>query len=624
MENLRVLRALRGFSCSIQRLLNRRGLLAVCLLGLALALAWSFVGQFFAEPRGLWNGMLHDRNGHAVTAIRMALAVENLDVAGFVSEVLRCRVWPPLHGLIAAGAWMMGGHDWRMLVMPGVLGWVLMVSGAGWLAGRCAGDGKLAWVAALIASGLAALSPAHRVFATDVMLESLGAGLSVMAIVLFGLVQEKRGDGKWEKLFAVTLTLLFFEKYNYWMIVVLALAAAWSFQQGRVIAPWLRGVDWIGLLRREARHPLNWLGGVCLVLVVVITMRGPTVIDVFGKHVSLYPPNNLLTAAYAFFFFRFVAWKAASRWRPQGGIAAALLWFHVLPVALSFLIPQRLGAFLGFLSPTNFGDAAVRPFPENVMFYAEHFVRDYHANAWFAGAALVFAALGCWRLRGSVVFRAVVFCFVLGAVLAFLHPNQKSRFMHTWLPMLWVASGAGAAVLLQMLSARAGLLAGVCLLGVMLVAGGTDWYARGRSPESGNRGEGVSLLDLSDDWLAQLPGKPRVTFWSSQQCEGWLEWTFKQRFLNAGEMVWLRKYQSKTGAASMAEIESALTKTGCDWLVTVQVPTHAAAYIKVGDRPEVRESMERWVENPAAWRVEWREVQQGILATLWRREPGLE
>jgi len=74
----------------------------------------------------------------------------------------------------------------------------------------------------------------------------------------------------------------------------------------------------------------------------------------------------------------------------------------------------------------------------------------------------------------------------------------------------------------------------------------------------------------------------------------------------------------------MAEIESALTKTGCDWLVTVQVPTHAAAYIKVGDRPEVRESMERWVENPAAWRVEWREVQQGILATLWRREPGLE
>jgi hypothetical protein len=33
-------------------------------------------------------------------------------------------------------------------------------------------------------------------------------------------------------------------------------------------------------------------------------------------------------------------------------------------------------------------------------------------------------------------------------VLVTVHPNQQTRFLHSWLPAMWVLAGAGAGALL--------------------------------------------------------------------------------------------------------------------------------------------------------------------------------
>jgi hypothetical protein len=591
---------------------------APCGISVVLALAavlW-LGGRFSAESRGLWNGVVHDRNTHAQTALRLARAVERGDVADAASTILKCKVWPPVHGILAAGSWLAGARDWRALVWPGLLGWGLAVAGAGMLAARLAGPGP-GWLAALFSAGLVAQSPAHRAFATDVMLESLGAGLTVAVLWLFTRAVQAEKPSGWWRATALGLTLLFFEKYNYWLIVAAALGFAWLSFHFRWAFSRLAAVPWRALVRREVRQPLTWLAVLTGVGVAWILTGGPKAVEIAGHRISLYPPNNLLTVAYALLFARVAGGVLSARWQPRNDAARALWQFHVLPVAVSFLFPQRLGAFLGFLSPGNFGDAPVHPFPGNLMFYLRHFVADYHAGAWLAAGAAVLALVAWWQRRGEMGMRAVMVCFLLGGALTLLHPNQKSRFLHSWMPALWISAGVGAACVCSLLPRRVAPLGQAAAAGILLTVCAPAWLARGHSPETGNRGETAGLLDLSDGWLEHLPATERVAFLATQSCRGWAEWTYLQRFGDRKNFVWMEL----PATTPPPDLAGALTAKTCDWLVTVQVAPDATAFTRAGDLPWVRAALEAWNPKPREWLRVWQSREQGITATVWRRPP---
>ena len=191
------------------------GLSALLVVAMALFMGLGLLARFSSDSRGLWNGIVHDRNTHASTAIQLARAVEGGRFIEAAQTILRCKVWPPLHGMLAAGAWTLAGHDWRALILPSLAGWMLLVVCSGLLAARIAADGLPGWLAAFVAAALAAQSPAHRIFATDVMLESLGAGLSMLALLLFARARQPGANPHWWKAMAICLTLLFFEKYSH-------------------------------------------------------------------------------------------------------------------------------------------------------------------------------------------------------------------------------------------------------------------------------------------------------------------------------------------------------------------------------------------------------------------------
>jgi hypothetical protein len=73
-----------------------------------------------------------------------------------------------------------GGPDYRLAVLPSLSGWV-GTAVFGFLAARrmVPRGGNLA---GLLAGLLILASPAHRGFATDIMLESMGACLSLVAL----------------------------------------------------------------------------------------------------------------------------------------------------------------------------------------------------------------------------------------------------------------------------------------------------------------------------------------------------------------------------------------------------------------------------------------------------------
>ena len=491
---------------------------------------WLMTG-FLAEPRGRWMGLTHDRSSHFDYGQNMAVALEHGNVFQFLNELAKGRAWPPLHGLLVAVAEILTGNDWRFAILPGIVGWMVMLFGIFLVSEMIAAPTGLGWAAGSIALVIAALSPAHRMFATDIMLESLGAGLTVAVLACYARAAEDRASETWWRATALALTLLFFEKYNYWMIVALALVLAEWPQILEASIRLARAPGWKPFLVRQCRVPLNLVLAVLLAAVLVIYIRVPGPVVWHGIKIGIYPPENILTAAFVVFFIQAAITIRQWDWKLRG-VPARMLWnWHLLPVAVSFLLPRRLSAFLAYLNPlSNPGEAKPRNFPDSVAFFKGAFGSDYHVSGVMAALVLVLAGIAFFQWRKLAPgARAVLFCVLAGGLLTAAHPNQKSRFLHTWLPAVWIAAGAGGAILLS--RSPFPRLTAVASVVALSIAGGKSWLSPGHSPEMGNQAtEPSSLLDSSDQWLAELKDFRRVAFVASQPCRPFVRWTFLNRF----------------------------------------------------------------------------------------------
>ncbi|MFO1061555.1 MAG: hypothetical protein U1E53_31870 [Dongiaceae bacterium] len=202
------------------RTLARAATAAVALLALGVAVAlWRDAA---ADPAALWRDPFHDRNSHLRTGLEIALALRHGELAAAFAAATGTLVWPPLHGLLLGLVFLAGGPRLELAILPSLLGWWATILGTWVLAWRSAGPGQPAWMAGLAAAGLALLSPAFRLLGADVMLEGLGAGLSAWALVA-GQRCLERPDRPRGRLLGLLLTLLFLEKYNYWLMVAAAL-----------------------------------------------------------------------------------------------------------------------------------------------------------------------------------------------------------------------------------------------------------------------------------------------------------------------------------------------------------------------------------------------------------------
>jgi hypothetical protein len=229
---------------------------------------------FLANPRPLWNALVHDRNGHYDFAVRMALALRGYQPARFLSIMLgQSKVWPPVHGLLTALLIAPGGPDYRWAVIPSLLGWWMTATFAFLTARRISAAGGSA--AGLIAAALVLASPAYRDYSTDIMLESLGAGLTMMALYMY-VVAVQEASVRAGRNLAIVLTVLFFEKYNYWMLTAMALGAAEILRHPGHCLNTARAVP--GRINRqvlyaEMSHPLNLIAIAMLVLMAAFWIR---------------------------------------------------------------------------------------------------------------------------------------------------------------------------------------------------------------------------------------------------------------------------------------------------------------------------------------------------------------
>jgi hypothetical protein len=548
----------------------------LAVFGAAVAAAGFLYWQFLDVSRALWGEGVHDRSAHYLFALRLATDLRQWRIVQFLVDLDSARIWPPLYGVLASIVLLVGGLDYRLAVLPSLAAWVGTVVFGFLVARRTVPRGGN--VAGLATAVFIAASPAHRAYATDIMLESTGAFLSLAVLYCYLVSLQGRSltAGRW---LGLALSALFVLKYNYWLLTVLALTASTAVTHRRQIPAVLRQIlsacDWRSLARAEVREPLNYVLTWVLLLIAGVYAHGDRPFVVGGATVSLYPPHNITHVAYILVFVRLARW-----WFTGGSERVALLplrmrqltYWHAAPLAVWFLLPKKLGCFLWFLSPANAEPGRTSNLAAGLADYARWAVNDYHLGAWSAVivALLVLAALAsCRRLRpgGAVVLWLVLF----GALLGSSHPNRKGRFLHSWFAASWVAAGVGVAGLTY--GARTGRrrrlepwLAGTAL-GMLALTHVPGLAAPAHAQEGGPHVAQPSLLEMTDYYLGELTPTHRLAVLTTMDFKPLAQWTYLERFgsLDGMEDVWFGF--GPLGEENRAGFRRWLAATDCDTIV---------------------------------------------------------
>src|SRR5262249_7801516 len=141
-------------------------------------------------------------------------------------------------------------------------------------------------------------------------------------------------------------------------------------------------------------------------------------------------------------------------------------------------------------------------------FYWDALVSDYHVAAWSAllavGLLAVTAAAAlAGRLRPGA--RVIVGLVLIAGVLTVHHPNRKGRFLHSWVPLVWVGAGVGAACLLRPRRDLVGWtvrpILGTAVVGGMVLGHLPGLIQPAHAVEGGVRPMAPSLLDVTDAYL---------------------------------------------------------------------------------------------------------------------------
>jgi len=533
----------------------------------ALALAGCLYARFLRVDRALWYNPYHDRNAHYLYSLKLATDVQNGRILQLLHDLNEARIWPPLHGIAAATVLLIGGRDYRLAVLPGLAGWVMMVLLGFLVARRAAPRGGT--LAGLVAASFLAASPAHRAYATDIMLESLGAALSLLALYCYLLaVQGSACEIAKARCLAAALLLLFLEKYNYWLLVVLALLAAEGFSRGHLywhsLRSELHGIDWRRWIAAQLRQPLTWAAAVLLLASAFVYQHGERPLQLFGHSISLYPPHNLIHFAYLLVFVRLAQWwwRQGRQWTRQldPRLRQIVLWL-ICPIAVWFLLPKHPSYFVWYLSFADRHPHQQMDLLGGFRDYATWAVQDYHSSLFFGltAALLCICGLLTWRrLRPGGI--AVLTLVLLASVLTPMHPNHKGRMLHSWIPALWVTAGLGAAALWgpkqlttesqrtqrkntenraekmgisrSLLSPVLYSFSSVFFLCVLCDSVVSSFSLGAHAVEGGPHTEFPSMLDVTDAYLTDVPVGGRTLLLTTLPLKPMAQWTWLERFGN--------------------------------------------------------------------------------------------
>jgi hypothetical protein len=539
-----------------------------------------------------WSSVYHDRNAHYQAALNVACELRQGHILRALLDLDAASVaWPVLHPLLLSALLTVVGPQPEAAVVPALMGWSLATVVAFWFVWRLTNSFVAGWVT----MALFLTSPALRVMATDVMLESLGLGLTLLVLAVYALwcQHPTAQHARW---LGLTLSILFLHKFNYWGLVVITLGLHQYWRHRHLVYQPLSSVISSGLQHPSViysyiKHPISLVIIVLLVISLMIWYNQGLQIRWGYWHWSIRQPRLLIQAAYILLLLRIGLWWfqhgrqiVSQRLGPAG---RTLLEWGSIPVLFWLALPFRLQYFLWYAGPGNDPGVLRDSLLDKAHYYINGIVVNYHIHPTLAIGSGVFAVIGVYYLLICAQCHAwksvLPLYWVLAAVLTWSHPNQQMRFVHTWFPVLWILSGVGISWLingwlrnLRYVGLIGRYLATIGALGIMTIGIGappqvTPWFGRGYGDPA------ESLREVYDAYLQRLSGREPVAILCNLPEASW-RWPYLERF---GHKSGVRHNLREIGVfdpVSLFDARRWTQQTDVTVIVYVEIPPSSPLY----------------------------------------------
>ena len=290
--------------------------------------------------------------------------------------------------------------------------------------------------AALAASVFVALlvsSPYLLAYASVTMTETLGALVQLLVLLSYQWDDERRTITS-GRLFAISVTALFFTKYNYFFLLVVPL----------VFYEWLRRThDWTSAERAASvghlirRGSSSWTVRVLVLYAVgllIVLVTGGFDVVVLGKRISVHTIGNsgyvvlyVLLARVSYLYYRGrINWLALTS--VDRRVRPLMVWF-VLPVTiwLASPYPNHIRDFANLVINRPLGESTVEG---GVTTYINALQKTYFYGEWVFAAVIAAFAIASLRYKSQPpLVQWLILAVPLQLIAIAVHQTRFPRFL---------------------------------------------------------------------------------------------------------------------------------------------------------------------------------------------------
>lgn len=441
--------------------------LIVCAL-LALGVVASLLVTRAIVPATTTHGLLPrwDLAAHLVNGWTPYFHLRNGRVGAFLWDLWSQGYWPPGQSLFQLPFYAVFGGGVAAGLYSSVAAFALTGLCAMLLLGHVAGP--RAWLPAAIALGFMITSPFYLAYGSVAMSEMVGAMMQLAVLVAYSHYDRNRSVAatRW---FSLSLTLLFFTKYNYFVLLAVPLACHALLDDCRGVATAGRLRTLWQFVRAVSSSVVARVAIVYMMAVVTVIALGGFSLEVAGHRLAFrtvgYALHPLLYGALVH------AWHSRRRGRwSWAGLPARLrvvvIWF-VVPVTvwLASPHPNHIKDLAYLIVNIPMGQPSARL---GLSAYVDALHGDYFAYPVTAAAALIGFITAVVRFRHQdALVRLMILTALLQMAMVTMHHTRDPRFLLLAMPPLWLVS---ASELGAWLTPRQPATARVLSLAVVMVA----------------------------------------------------------------------------------------------------------------------------------------------------------
>ncbi len=321
-------------------------------------------------------------------------------------------------------------------VLAGILGCALM-----WRQWRQAAALPAALFLALIVS-----SPYLLAYASVTMTESVGAAAEIVVLLTY-VAYRQRSTPPAARAFAVSLTVLFFTKYNYFFLLIVPL----------VVYEWLErssgstGARTLDDLRRWTRaalsSPTAWLLIAYFAGLLVVMRTGGFEFHLLGKRISVHTVGNsghivlylLLARLWYLHRARRIPWDHVIGADPR--VRPLLVWFAVpVTIWLASPYPNHIRDFFNLVVNRPLGESTISA---GTAVYVDALRHQYFYSEWVLIAVVVLFVVAAVTYRHQPpLMRWLIFGIPMQFAIIAIHQTRFPRFLLLTVVLLCIAAAS--------------------------------------------------------------------------------------------------------------------------------------------------------------------------------------